>query len=161
MGQLLSGVWGQQGLPKSAEQGRIWQPGPFPPSQPEARQLGSTEAAPAPHGLGHRMKLGRGVSPLAGVRNRPCEGFQGQAQSQTGQEEHLQQGQVWLCQLSTWSQTQQIFLNKSFSAHPKIVPLGVPKKSLITGRSEVTTEYPAASSVGTEIFNMIMLKPQI
>lgn len=52
MGQLLSGVWGQQGLPKSAEQGRIWQPGPFPPSQPEARQLGSTEAAPAPHGLG-------------------------------------------------------------------------------------------------------------
>ncbi|KAK4823432.1 hypothetical protein QYF61_002118 [Mycteria americana] len=66
-GQQLPGVGGSPGV----RQGRAWQPGPVPPPQPEAGQLGGTRAAPAP-GIGHvsgdgvGMRLGQDMVPWVG-----------------------------------------------------------------------------------------------
>lgn len=45
-----------------------------------------------------------------------------------------------------------------FSTHLKTVSLGIPKKSLISDRSEVTAEHQTAHSTGIQMFNMFLLK---
>lgn len=50
-----------------------------------------------------------------------------------------------------------MFLNKRFSTRMKTVSLGI-KNSLISDRSEVTAEHHTASSMGIQMFSMILLK---
>lgn len=52
-------------------QGRAWLPGPIPPTQPEARQLGGTGVAPAPYtehipGDSEGLRLGWDFGPMVG-----------------------------------------------------------------------------------------------